>query len=140
MSLKRTAGPRSWRASCRASQYSRRGCALHRGSQLPNCWAHVAAVNPQEGMHFCNLSAQRDNTSWLGHDKEFGFYFFFIPEEAIMGFKPRRVVTQFPFWKDHPNCCVKGWSRGERGSREPFRRQVQWCRRESTGGSLPGTT
>lgn len=37
-----------------------------------------------------------------------------------MGFKQRRVVTQFPFWKDHPNCCVKRWSKGERGSREPL--------------------
>lgn len=123
MRLKRTAGPRSCRASCGAPQYG------HRGSQLPNRWARVAAVNPQEGMRFCNLSAQRDNTLWLGHDKEFGFDFF-IPGETTMGFKRRRVVTQFPFWKDHPNCCVKGWSRGERRSREPFRRQVQWCRRE----------
>ena len=46
--------------------------------------------------------------------------FFLIPGKAIMGFKQRRVVTQFPFWKDHPNCCVKGWSKGKRGSREPL--------------------
>lgn len=84
--------------------------------------ACVAAVNPQEGMPFPNLSSQRDNMLWSlsfgQHDKEFGFFFFLTPGKALMGFKQRRVVTQFPFWKDRPNCCVKGWSKGKRGSRE----------------------
>lgn len=72
-------GPFPKRASCRASQYSCRGCALHRGSQLPKRLACVAAVNPQEARPFPNLSSQEGhNVMGLGfgqHDKEFGFFF-----------------------------------------------------------------
>ena len=76
--MKKEAGARSWRFSC---------IGAHNVKLLG-----LGSCNPGEGMPVCNFSVQTDNMLWISHGKQLGSHSF-VPGEAIVGFKQRRVVV-----------------------------------------------